>query len=345
MPGSAFPAIMYESKSCIIVSVDYLFPKLNRIGAFDMVNFTEKNNTTAGYAGAGESESAAPMQGAPFAGYFQKAAVTPHFTLRVMGSLVIAYVLSSVLAIKLIELCCPQLSYIFKLTVLMIVFFVSIFLLLHRLCRLTPADFGFKQPINYIWGSLLGFGLFAAVAAVTGLYGSNSFTLQSHPVNILGIAGVLVMFILQGAGEELLVRGLIFMPLSRKLGMPLALVSSSCIFSVMHFFNPSVNAVAALNLFLFGAVTALMYYCTQNFYLVAGLHSIWNFAQAMIFDFPVSGLEIKHIYPLLENRAHVADLINGGNFGPEASLTTSVLLLAVIAVYVFKLRKAGVSVN
>lgn len=310
-----------------------------------MVNFTEKNNTAAVNVSAVESKPTVSTQNPPFAGYFQKAAVTPHFTLRVIGSLVIAYVLGVLATPKLMELCCPQLSYIFKLTVLMIVLFVSLFLLLHRLCRLTPADFGFKQPINYIWGSLLGFGLFAAVAAVTALYGSNSFTLQSHPVNYLGIAGVLVMFILQGAGEELLVRGFIFMPLSRKLGMPLALVISSSIFSVLHFFNPSVNAVAALNLFLFGAVTALMYYCTQNFYLVAGLHSIWNFAQAMIFDFPVSGLEIKHVYPLLENRAHIADLINGGNFGPEASLTTSVLLLTVIAVYAFKLRKAGISVK
>ena len=75
-----------------------------------------------------------------------------------------------------------------------------------------------------------------------------------------------------------------------------------------------------------------------------GLRAAWNFTQANIFGFSVSGLAPVSD-SLLKFSNHGSNLLTGGEFGPEASIFyTVVLSLAlIILVYKFKTKKSEIT--
>lgn len=137
--------------------------------------------------------------------------------------------------------------------------------------------------------------------------------------------------------EELLLRGLLFRLLEQAWGSVAALAVSSLLFGLMHFFNPNATLATSVALALgVGLMFAAAYVLTRRLWLPIGLHFGWNYAQAGLFDVPMSGFDAK---ALVHAQISGPDWLSGGSFGAEAALPSLLLCLATSAWMLHRARR------
>jgi len=125
------------------------------------------------------------------------------------------------------------------------------------------------------------------------------------------------VFVLVGWSEELLTRGYHLQTIASGLNLPAALVISSAIFGALHLANPHASVVAAIGILVAGLFLGYAYVRTGQLWMSIGLHIGWNFFEGVVFGFPVSGLDVFHLF---STRVSGPELWTGGPFGPEAGL-------------------------
>jgi len=202
-----------------------------------------------------------------------------------------------------------------------------------RMEKRTPYSLGFTKknavPL-YAVGFVAGIALLAASVGVATLNGSVSLA-PAGEVSWLWIFLFLIGFIIQGAFEEILLRGVFFPALLRHFPSPLVpCLVSAAFFSAMHGANPGVSPIAFLNIFLFGALLSLLMLRTGSILPCLALHSAWNFAEGCLFGSAVSGLPALPsilVSTLDPNKA----LTSGGVFGPEGGVAVTLVLVVALA--------------
>ena len=144
------------------------------------------------------------------------------------------------------------------------------------------------------------------------------------------LVALLLLFGVQSASEELIVRGYVLQNLMDLWGKPAAVVVSSVLFALLHGANPGAQPFALLNILLIGLVFAISYLRTGGLWFAIGLHWAWNFSLGALFSLPVSGCAVEGLF-LTESRP-VLHWLTGGDFGPEGGLagTLAIALLAVV---------------
>ena len=188
---------------------------------------------------------------------------------------------------------------------------------------------------TYLRGWLIGMGLLLMVAfGVVGLgygqikgYGISKLDLFPFILAILAWA-------MQGASEELIMRGYMFNDLRGKSNISLALIISSTYFAWLHLSNNGITPLSFINIILAGLFFAFYYLKEGNLWGACGFHSAWNFAQENLLGLPVSGHRIGG-GSILELKLQEQDvLIAGGLFGLEGSIVcTAVLLIGSIILW------------
>ncbi|MGZ3438426.1 MAG: CPBP family intramembrane glutamic endopeptidase [Polyangia bacterium] len=149
----------------------------------------------------------------------------------------------------------------------------------------------------------------------------------------------LVMSLAAAFSEEILVRGLLFRIVEESLGSWIAVVLSAGLFGVLHAFNHGATIVSTLSIaFEAGVLLAAAYVYSRRLWLPIGLHLGWNFTEGGIFGAAVSGHPGHGLW-----RSHFAgaELLTGGEFGPEASVVAVVLCFAVALLLLARARKRG----
>lgn len=202
----------------------------------------------------------------------------------------------------------------------------------------------FAKFLDKVRFSELGFGLNASgkgifVAFFLGLsaMGLGFLTLLFFDqIELLGVnfdfgkaLAVVFIFLAVSVAEETFFRGYILRNLIISLGDNWALALSGLIFMLFHSFNPNINVIGFINLFLAGILLGLPYIFTQNLWFSITLHFSWNLFQSL-FGFKVSGQESYSIL-LLNNKGNNY-LIDNGSFGFEGSLFTIFLQSVLILV-------------
>lgn len=199
-----------------------------------------------------------------------------------------------------------------------------------RIYELRPfGDVGFflnrAGAVHLGMGAVLGAGTSLLVVAVQWACGLARF----ERVAYMSHGGMTISFwflvLLVGAtGEELLFRGYGFQHLIRALGPWLSIGSTSILFAWGHSANPAFSRVGLVNTALFGVVFGYAYWRTLDLWLPLGMHFAWNFALATV-GANVSGLKIKLMGITVVPVGSV--LWSGGEYGPEASLVTTLVLV------------------
>lgn len=151
------------------------------------------------------------------------------------------------------------------------------------------------------------------------------------------IYGILTFFLV-GFTEELVFRGYFLNRLLLSLDEKYAILLSSIIFSLLHFFNPNANFLGFMVLSTMGVLLGLCYLKTRSLYLPIGLHFAWNYFEGFVYGLPVSGREIKG---LLLSRVEGPSWLTGGTFGPEGSFIGLIIaLLNTLAIFLlFKIKE------
>jgi uncharacterized protein len=195
-----------------------------------------------------------------------------------------------------------------------------------------PGALGFSFSRAAVFETLTGLGLGGGLitAAVILLLISGAMRFTDDAGSALGYLGALgwtlLYFWLAAAYEEIWFRGYGFQALVEGVGAWPAVIASSALFSLLHASNPNFGLAAFANIFLAGVMLALAYLRTRSLWFATALHAGWNWAMASLFAFPVSGLNLIDT-PLYDARETGGDWWTGGEFGPEAGVVGTLVLL------------------
>jgi membrane protease YdiL (CAAX protease family) len=200
-----------------------------------------------------------------------------------------------------------------------------------RLHDRPPGALGFylapSVPAECAWGLLLGGGMALlvclAIAALGGLRWSFEAGSAAAFFSVLGQS--FVFFLFPAAAEEALMRGYPLQALAERVGAFGALSSTSIVFALLHWNNPSVGAVGLVSIGAAGLFLGVVYMKTGSLWWAASAHLGWNWVLAFWVDLPVSGLE-HFDTPWIAATVGAPNWLSGGSFGPEGSICAAVLL-------------------
>jgi len=191
--------------------------------------------------------------------------------------------------------------------------------------------------LRNIWIGVAG-GVGAATLVIVGpvLAGVAWFErTPDNPGSLGAIAFVTAILIFGAVGEELLFRGYGFQILLGPLGRIATLVPTSLLFGWAHANNQNAMPLGIVNTIGFGVVLGYAFIRSGDLWLPIGLHFGWNWM------LPLAGVNLSGFtmgttgYTV---RWNAADLWSGGAYGPEASVLTCGIIVALM---IF-LRKAPV---
>jgi len=144
---------------------------------------------------------------------------------------------------------------------------------------------------------------------------------------------MLIVFAVQGAGEEILFRGWLMPVLGAQMSGWPAILISSLLFSISHLLNMGISVIGFINIFLFGVFMSLYYLYKGEIWGICGIHMAWNWATGHFFGLQVSGVLFGE-YTIIDLKLTGPDWLGGGNFGPEGSVITTIILISSTLVLV-----------
>ncbi|KEK23487.1 CPBP family intramembrane glutamic endopeptidase [Bacillus gaemokensis] len=179
---------------------------------------------------------------------------------------------------------------------------------------------------NYVRGALVGFIFISIPVLLLVVTGIVQLQIQQFTSTvILGILSSLVAFLVQGATEEIVVRGWLFPVISVRSRIWVGVVVTSFLFGFLHLLNPGITILSISNIILVGVFAAFYVLKENSLWGICAWHSIWNWAQYNVYGFAVSGLTI-HSTPIFKSVTNGQEALHGGAFGIEGSVITTIML-------------------
>jgi len=190
--------------------------------------------------------------------------------------------------------------------------------------------FNFKNyKSDFMQGMSWGIGLIAIGFFVLWILGVLSIeSMKFLPITFLGY---ILLFFVVSLNEEIMVRGYLLNNLSDSVNKYIALIITASLFGIMHLGNPNVSAIGFINIILAGILLGIYYVHKQNLWFPIGIHFTWNLFQGPVLGFEVSGV---NTVPIITQNIEGNELLTGGEFGFEASLlATALMIIATIIIH------------
>src|ERR1700722_19321194 len=186
---------------------------------------------------------------------------------------------------------------------------------------------------NFTIGLIGGIGAACVVLALPLGAGAAHFARMTDEQPTIWAAVFLTVFLLVGsAAEEILFRGFGFQTLLASFGAWASIVPGALLFGLLHLGNPGATWLGIVNTIGFGAVFGYGCVRSRDLWLPIGLHFGWNFTLPL-FGVNVSGLRMRMTGYELSWTA--GGIWSGGEYGPEASILTSAVVVLLFA-YIWK---------
>jgi len=206
-----------------------------------------------------------------------------------------------------------------------------------RLERRAPTEIALAgAPRAVGLGTLVGIGIVLVAVVVICLAGGLSIAPSGEP---LFAVAALASAATAACMEELLVRGVVLRTLEHWVGTWLALAVTAALFGALHLTNPGATWISALTIALTGGlILGLAYVATRRLWLAVGLHFGVNAAQGALLGLPVSGGGTRGLFV---TNVTGSDVLTGGRFGVESSLTVLVVGLGVSFLLARRVQRSG----
>lgn len=206
-------------------------------------------------------------------------------------------------------------------------------------------EIGLKKD-NWIRNTISGF-LMALI--VTFLY--NGITIGLRANILMGVSNTffppyvlvyLIGFCVQVLHETILVFGYGFHRLQqwihRKNGLEISILLTALLSVLIHITIYPYSILTIINTFLWAVFLCLLVIDSKDIWLAAGFHLGWNYIQSVFFSHIVNGIHTNTTF------LHIAinkelPLLTGGAYGPQGSVITTLLLLLLSTLYLFKIDK------
>lgn len=186
---------------------------------------------------------------------------------------------------------------------------------------------------KYALGAVLGAVMFSASVGACIIVGAVHYS-GTDIYNVPIFAVICAGWLIQGAEEEVLCRGLLMSGLSARMPLWGAVLINSAFFSVLHISNNGFNPIVFVNLTLFGLFMSVLALRFDSIVPCCAAHSLWNLAQGNIFGLPVSGSTSGPSvwrYELMPDM----ELWTGGSFGIEGGLGETIVITTLTLCLMF----------
>lgn len=190
---------------------------------------------------------------------------------------------------------------------------------------------------NYFIGAIIGVLLLASSVVAIVLTGNIEYDGVFENADILVIILLIGGFIVQGATEEILCRGIAFHSLKEKTSLSVAIDVSTIMFIIPHLsslFDGGViyGVFGIINLLLISTIFSLLTIGFKSIWAACGLHSFWNAILYSVLGLNLSGND-ETATAIFNMQSVGKNIWNGGEYGIEASIiTTVVLAIAVVLI-------------
>jgi len=191
-------------------------------------------------------------------------------------------------------------------------------------------------------GVVIGVSAIAAIVALMAACGGVRLELDAGRAWTSMVYGA-YLFLFVSLFEETLCRGFLFQRMIDGAGFWTAQVAFGALFAAAHWGNPGMSPatrlVASIDVFVGALLLGVAWRRTRSLALPVGIHFGWNWAQGSLFGFAVSGVAVRGWFhpTLLGDSAW----LNGGAFGPEASVCAIVVYAAIIVAIVLISRRTA----
>lgn len=201
-----------------------------------------------------------------------------------------------------------------------------------------------KHFANYFIGVFAGILLLALSVAVVVLTGSMEYHGIYENADIRMILLLTGGFMIQGAAEEILCRGIVLHTIKKKTPIRTAVAVSTLMFIMPHwsslFAGETVyGVIGAVNLILISLIFSLLTIRFRSIWAACGLHSFWNTVLYSVLGLNLSGND-ETVTAIFQMQSSGKNIWNGGEYGIEASIiTTAVLAIAAVSIWYMGKRR------
>lgn len=223
----------------------------------------------------------------------------------------------------------------FVMTIAVILLFCRIF----QKRSMRTAGFCRQRALKeYFGGLILGTAAFSVVVILGLLSGGLTYVGTAEEIKVEMLVLFFLGFMVQGMAEEVLCRGYLLVSVLRRYPLAVGILVNSFFFAALHLGNTGMTILAFANMVLYGILASVYFLKRGNIWGIAAFHAAWNFAQGNLYGIKVSGITVGQtvlVFQPLENKA----ALNGGAYGLEGSLWTTLIFTAVTAiVYLIPIR-------
>lgn len=205
---------------------------------------------------------------------------------------------------------------------------------------------GFHKLLpDYISGAGIAGILLIIIMTVCCFTGTIHFDGVNKDTDLIYIVALLGGLMVQGAAEEIMGRGFLMTSLLKKMSTPGAIFWSTTAFAFPHFFTLFTAdfkyvLLGVINLYLVSAIFSILMLCKKNIWIACGLHSVWNFLIYGVFGLTLSGNDAGTT-GILCFSVKESSMINGGSYGVESSIITTIILAVTMIILVRVWKEKG----
>lgn len=205
-----------------------------------------------------------------------------------------------------------------------------------------------KQFGNYFTGVIMGILLLAVSVIAVCLTGNMEYHGVFENADFLFILIIIGGFIIQGATEEILCRGIVLHAIKENTSVWMAIVVSTILFIIPHwstlFEGESIYGIIGIvNLVLISVIFSLLTIRFKSIWAACGLHSFWNAILYSVLGLNLSGND-ENITAIFNMQSVGENIWNGGIYGIEASLITTVVLACAVTLIWYMNRKRRIRI-
>ena len=202
-----------------------------------------------------------------------------------------------------------------------------------------------KEIGTYFIGIALSVFLLTLSVVIIAVTGNIKYQGIIENADVLMIIFLTGGFMIQGAAEEILCRGIVLHALKEKTSFLMAMIVSTILFILPHWSSLFAGemiygVIGVINLILISVIFSFITICFKSIWASCGLHSFWNAMLYSVLGLNLSGNE--ETVTAIFNMQSVGDNIwNGSIYGMEASAATTIVL-AFAAALVFVINRKRV---
>lgn len=209
---------------------------------------------------------------------------------------------------------------------------VGVALLYWKVVEKKPlATMGLSKEIGtYFIGIALSVFLLTLSVVIIAATGNIEYQGIIENADVLMIILLTGGFMIQGAAEEMLCRGIVLHALKEKTSLLTAVMVSTILFILPHwsslFAGETIyGVIGVINLILISVIFSFLTIRFKSIWAACGLHSFWNAILYSVLGLNLSGNE--ETVTAIFNMQSVGDNIwNGSIYGIEASIATTIVL-------------------